>query len=90
MLIINNCNRPNIKSKKHLDKLQSVWTGCRENAVSTNKIQSCFCFSFLVHCNELMGFALAEFKLLQPLTEGPSPELLSALLPGKWSPCCGE
>ncbi len=27
--------------------------------------------------------ALAEFKLLQPLPEGPSLELLPALLPGK-------
>ncbi len=27
-----------------------------------------------------LGFALAEFKLLQLLPEGPSPELLPALL----------
>ncbi len=30
-----------------------------------------------------LGFALAEFQLLQPLTEGPSPELPPALLPAK-------
>ncbi len=32
----------------------------------------------------VLGFAaLAVFELLQPLTEGPSPELPPALLPGK-------
>ncbi len=30
-----------------------------------------------------LKFALAEFQLLQPLSEGPSPELPPALLPGK-------
>ncbi len=29
------------------------------------------------------GFALAEFQLLQPLTEGPSPEQPSTYLPEK-------
>ncbi len=37
-----------------------------------------------------LGFALTEFQLLQPLTEGPSPELLPDLLPEKQSPCSGE
>ncbi len=37
-----------------------------------------------------LGFALAEFKLLQPLTEGPSLELPPALLLGKSSLCSGE
>ncbi len=30
-----------------------------------------------------LGFALAEFKLLKSLTEGLSPKLPPALLPGK-------
>ncbi len=31
----------------------------------------------------VLGFALAEFQLLQLLTEGPSPELLPAILHGE-------
>ncbi len=30
-----------------------------------------------------LGFALTEFELLQPLTEGPSPEMSPALLLAK-------
>ncbi len=30
-----------------------------------------------------LGFALAEFEMLQPLTKGPSPELLPTLLLAK-------
>ncbi len=37
-----------------------------------------------------LGFTLAEFQLLQPLTEGLSLELPPTLLLVMWSPCSGE
>lgn len=38
----------------------------------------------------LRGFALAEFQLLQPQTEGLFPELLSAFLQAKQSTAAGS
>ncbi len=40
-------------------------------------------FFFVKSDRTALEFALAEFELPQPLTEGPSLELPPALLPGK-------